>query len=55
MISVTTTVEFEIETEDIENFDSLKLLNELVKVKSGEYENAVMGVITKIVEITEID
>jgi hypothetical protein len=55
MISITATVEFEIELEDTENFDAQSLLNELVKVKSGNYENLVVGTVTKIIEVTSVD
>ena len=54
MISITATVEFEIESENTEDFDPDTLLHELVKVKSGNNENRVVGTITKIVEVVEI-
>jgi len=55
MISITATVEFEIESDEIEDFESDNLLNELVKVKSGNYENQMVGIITKIVEVVTDD
>lgn len=55
MIVIRVIVEFQVEPEmEIVDFDPQDILNHDVKVKSGKYENAIVGTITDILTVAEL-
>ena len=55
VVHFTATVDFEVESEFVENINTLpdEVLGQLVRIKTGNYENVAFGDITNVTNVKE--